>query len=179
MKSFKQYISEIFTPPKEHIKGGYHPDLGYGGSIAHEPDRPHHYYNKEHGTYTRGVAFDYSDVPEHMYHEVGKYMKGVNIEKLHSGRGAKIDFSTEEDDLSRPGKKVQVYNKAKPGKTFPSHVTRTVFDHVHHFIHSHNVNHIFYETGDDKKDRLYQRAAKRLGVGATNIIGTRLSHWDM
>jgi hypothetical protein len=106
-------------------------------------------------------------------------MKGVNIGDLHSGRAAKIDFSTEEEDLSRPGKKVQVFNKAEPGKTFPTHVARTVFDHVHHFINSHNVNHIFYETGNDKKDRLYQRAAKRLGVGATNIIGTRLSHWDM
>jgi hypothetical protein len=183
MKSFTQYISEIFTPPKKHIKGGYHPDLGRGGGIALERTTPHNYYNKEHGIHTRGAGFEYDTLPKHHYNELRKKMRGkngegVNIADLHSGIGARIDFSVEEEDLSEPGKKVQVFKKEEPGKTFPTHIARTVFDHIHHFINSHNVNHIFYNaTGDPdgKKSKLYQRAAKRLGVGATNIAGLKIA----
>jgi hypothetical protein len=58
-------------------------------------------------------------------------------------------------------------------KDFPSDVTKKVFDHISHFVKAHSLvaratPKITYDTTHPKKHRIYQAAAKRLGIEAEN-----------
>jgi len=58
-------------------------------------------------------------------------------------------------------------------KDFPSDVTAKVFDHISHFVRAHSLvaratPKITYDTTHPKKHRIYQAAAKRLGIEAEN-----------
>jgi hypothetical protein len=58
-------------------------------------------------------------------------------------------------------------------KDFPSDVTAKVFDHISHFVKAHSLvaratPKITYDTTHPKKHRIYQAAAKRLGIEAEN-----------
>jgi hypothetical protein len=58
-------------------------------------------------------------------------------------------------------------------QNFPSDVTKKVFDHISHFVKAHRFvtganPTITYDTTHPKKHRIYQAAAKRLGIEAQN-----------
>ncbi len=61
-----------------------------------------------------------------------------------------------------------------PSHEFPSHVTQRVFDHMAHFVDTTREligksPTLIYDTTHPRKHRIYQLAAKRLGVKAENM----------
>jgi hypothetical protein len=78
---------------------------------------------------------------------------------------AEIDFGVRQPD--RPSNEFSF--STVRSRNFPSHVTRSVFDHIHHFVRSRGIKNIMYYTPDKKKHRIYQAGAKKLGITAVNM----------
>jgi len=177
MKTFTQYLSEIFQD-KPGVVSREHPDL------ETFPNAPNFalYHNKHAGVQTNitllgtGTGID-GDRLHALRHRLPGHIP-VTSDEAHElaqrydklftpGPIAEIDFGVRQPD--RPSSEFTFSTVGS--RNFPSHVTRSVFDHIHHFVRSRGINNIMYYTRDMKKHRIYQAAAQRLGVTAVNMNG--------
>ena len=175
MKSFKQYISEIFQN-KHDVVSREHPDLETNSKA---PDFAV-YHNKNAGVQTNiTVLGTGTGIDADRFHAIRHRLPGhipVTSDEAHElarrydnlftpGPIAEIDFGVRQPD--RPSSEFTFSTVGS--RNFPSHVTRSAFDHIHHFVRSRGINNIMYYTRDTKKHRIYQAAAQRLGVTAVNM----------
>ena len=146
MKSFRQYLNEIFRPQKAYSNPAErHPDMvhdddGYV-SYRHQPKDAEGKTIKEKEIHTTIARFS----------------------PHHPDNQWEISFAV-------GGKMTDKYSKE-----FPSDVTKRVFDHVQHFVETQrrlqpkDPLQLMYDTSNPKKDRIYQKAGKRLGVKMFNV----------
>ena len=175
MKSFTQYLSEIFHD-KPGVVSREHPDLE---TFPNAPDFAL-YHNKNAGVQTNitllgtgsGIDADrlhairhrlpaHFPVSSDQAHELAHRYNNL----FHPGPIAEIDFGVRQPD--RPSDEFSFSTVGS--KKFPSHVTKAAFDHIHHFVRSRGIKNIMYYTPDKKKHRIYQAGAKKLGITAVNM----------
>jgi hypothetical protein len=144
MKSFKEYLSEIFNPPKVHSKNeANHPDLIFQGS---------------------GII-EYRHEPKD---NEGKVIPEKIIHTRFGNLGGKFPNERWEAMFDVGGK----HTKGS-GKDFPSDVAERVFGHLTDFVNTRKkltgeAPRVHYHTPNVKKHRIYQTVAKRLGIEAIN-----------
>ena len=144
MKSFQQYLSEIFRPKQEYSHRRRHPDL-----VRVWPK------DKEFINY-RHIPKGKDGKPDHEKKILTTFLKHADhrwdVMFTVGGRTSSDPFDPQE---------------------FPSDVTKKVFDHVEHFVKNYRATtgynpSITYDTTHPKKHRIYQSAARRLGIEAQN-----------
>lgn len=146
MKSFKEFLVEIFNKNKTQSED--HPDLLRDQNQDNSPENE----NK----------FVYSYVP--------KDNEGNPI----NSRAIRTWMLKNKEGDWETSFTVGGTNVTKKESEFPADVTKRVFGHVQHFVDtikrkSGKPPTIKYETPNKKKHRIYQAAAKRLGVTAKNM----------
>jgi hypothetical protein len=152
MLTFKQYLSEIFKPTRggEHVLD--HPDLV----------RPHQDRWTE-------LTKKPDDAEMIEYHHIPKDKLGVPIH----AKKIRTSFIKAGDNRWEVVFTVGATARTQRNMNFPSDVTKKVFDHISHFVNAHRFMTranptIQYDTKNPKKHRIYQAAAKRLGITAEN-----------
>ena len=145
MKSFQQYLLEIFRPKQEYSHRRRHPDL-----VRVWPK------DKEFINY-RHIPKGKDGKPDHEKKILTTFLKN---EDHHWDVMFTVGGRISPDD-------------SFDSQDFPSDVTKRVFDHVEHFVKNHRATtgynpSITYDTTHPKKHRIYQTAAKRLGIKAQN-----------
>ena len=144
MKSFQQYLSEIFRPKQEYSHRRRHPDL-----VRVWPK------DKEFINY-RHIPKGKDGKPDHEKKILTTFLK-------HADHRWDVMFTVGGSTSSDPF----------DPQEFPSDVTKRVFDHVEHFVKNYRATtgynpNITYDTTHPKKHRIYQSAARRLGIEAQN-----------
>ena len=152
MLTFKQYLSEIFKPTRggEHVLD--HPDL-----VRPQQDRWTELTKKP----------DDAEMIE--YHHTPKDRTGATIH----AKKIRTSFIKAGDNRWEAIFTVGGTTYTHGNMNFPSDVTKKVFDHMSHFVNAHRFvtranPTIQYDTTNPKKHRIYQAAAKRLGITAEN-----------
>ena len=145
MKSFQQYLLEIFRPKQEYSHRRRHPDL-----VRVWPK------DKEFINY-RHIPKGKDGKPDHEKKILTTFLKN---EDHHWDVTFTVGGRISPDD-------------SFDSQDFPSDVTKRVFDHVEHFVKNHRATtgynpSITYDTTHPKKHRIYQTAARRLGIKAQN-----------
>ena len=143
MKSFQQYLSEILTPKQEYQHRRKHPDL-----VKDITDKE---------------FINYIHTPK------GKDGKPDGEKRIRTSFLKHGDHRW--DVMFTVGGSTS--SDAFDLQEFPSTVTKRVFDHVEHFVKTHRAKTgynpmITYDTTHPKKHRIYQAAARRLGIQAQN-----------
>ena len=130
MKSFGQYLSEIFSP-KRRVPV-QHPHMA---------------------TEWNGVHTKYMD----KRHKLETSIFGIG-ERPESGAGeVYVSF------------RVDGKHRVAPQKKDRTKVLSSVFSHMQHFVKQHKPSVIYFETDNEKKDRIYRRVGSRLGVPVRNL----------
>jgi hypothetical protein len=151
--SFKEYLKEIFRPQYglgEH--GLDHPDL-----VRPHQDRWTNLLKKP------------DDAQTVEYHYTPKDRTGVPIHD----KAIRTSFVKHGENRWDVMFTVGGRTSSLGHQDFPSDVTKRVFDHISHFVKVHSLVAkatpiITYDTTHPKKHRIYQAAAKRLGIEAQN-----------
>lgn len=145
MKTFKQYISEIFDSSKIYTSKDIHPDL-----VPEESDND-----------TLTYIFTPRDAKYNPIRE--RQIRTVFMRTGNQGNEWDMEFTI-------GGK----YQNPAAGQ-FPEEATKKIFDHSKHFMDLHReaqgtLPRIVYGTTHPRKHRLFQAIAKKLGVEATNKL---------
>ena len=153
MLRFKQYLSEIFRP---------HYGLGEHGLDHPDLVRPHQDRWTE-------LTKKPDDAEMIEYHHIPKDKLGVPIH----AKKIRTSFIKAGDNRWEAIFTVGGRTRTHGNMNFPSDVTKKVFDHISHFVNAHRFvtranPTIQYDTTNPKKHRIYQAAAKRLGITAEN-----------
>jgi hypothetical protein len=152
MKSFTQYLSEIFSvSSSKKANTDYHPDLEQAN------DENVIYHHSSNGKRIRTHLSSISAGHDFTGNQMRKIPDDVDRNNVWE-----VDFTVN-------GK----WDKGESAGEFPSDVTKKVFDHLNHFVNRakdyYGAPHLVYTTANEKKHRIYQGAARRLGVQATNL----------
>jgi hypothetical protein len=163
VKSFKQFISEIFRPVKTYTtKDPKHPDLKIGSDSRMK--YTHRFFDDlGEPILDKDITTDFvrvSDPHSPMMRERLE-KEGIKIEP-HNPNTWEATFT------------VGGLHSKYPTQNFPSDIAKKIFDHFAHFAQTTKELTgespiLHYETPHPKKHRIYQSAAKILGVKATNL----------
>jgi len=139
MKSFLQYLSEVFQPSEKQ----------YTPADRSHPDKHHDLYDSVAYRHTIPAVNGGKDTNIHTS------FREIDPDADEYAGAWKVSFSVD-------GK----YHK-ETEKTFPSHISKVVFDHVNHFVKTRQPGRegLVFITDDPKKSRIYHAVAKRLKVG--------------
>jgi len=153
MLRFKQYLSEIFRP--------------HGGMGEHGLDHPD--LLRPHQDRWTNLLKKPDDAQTVLYYHTPKDKEG----KLISGKTIRTSFVKHGENRWDVMFTVGGTTYTHGNQNFPSDVTKKVFDHISHFVKAHRFvtganPTITYDTTHPKKHRIYQAAAKRLGIEAQN-----------
>ena len=146
MKNFKEFLKEIFDPkPTARIHKDKEVDRTGGKSVR--------YKNKNTGVVT-GIDFNKRD-------------KRASVHVTVNGAWEK----------PKEGTPAAERREAKFGSITPVEHITTAVDHLTHFLSQRNkpgrdreVDQINYRTSDKRKDRIYRKILKKLGVDPFNEL---------
>lgn len=140
MKSFLQYITEIFEVPEQVPEN--HPDYEFIPPPSSDKTQGYHMY--------RSIIEDGDNK-----HEV--VFTGIDLGKgLH-----KISWNLNNSFVNKPNKKYPLHVAAAIGNK--------INEYFHHHMITRKPEKIIYETDDPVKDRIYQEMISKYGLTATNV----------
>ena len=139
MKSFKQYLSEIFDSSEKNYKIG---------PRAH----PDHYIDHYDVVGYKHIIPGVDGEPDT---EIKTNFRGIDPDHHEYGGAFKVEFSVDGQ-----------YHK-DPKKEFPFQISSVVFDHINHFVQTRQPGRegLVFVADNPRKSRIYTAVAKKLNVG--------------